>query len=416
MTSAEESRPPGLLTTAQPPITDESLIETWPLDWRLDDDSMILGRPDQGTFVRIPAIGEPIIVGIRGGLTPHQISDQLLKEYDVVVDVTKFLNGLAAKGFVRRVDGVPCPSPPLLKPALPWLRPRHVSWLATRWFTVAWILIAGSLIAAGILTGALRILSADYFIVNSPTANVLLNTLGAGVLVAFHEVAHISMARAYGQPGRIRLSSRLVFLVAESDVSSIRLVSQGGRIKTYLAGMAWDCMVLGAVATGYWFVGDLARRVIAAFIFFLASGLLIQFACFMRSDVYFVLQDVTGRPNLFPDALGAWKTRLTSRRAFHWKDVDSAVRRYAWFLLAGSLGVLVWFALVGAPLAWQLLSSSAHLVIYGVQEGQVVPIADGAIVLVVEGGIYAFLIFRWIRMLFDSLRDVYRGRKVADRT
>ncbi len=394
-----------------PQITDVSVVETWPLKWRVDGNVMTLGRPDRSIFVQVPKIVEPIIVGVQGGLTPRRISQSLRETQGVTVDVTKFLGSLAAKGFINRVDGHSYPSPALLRPAFQWLKPRYVSFIASRWFATVWVFVAFALISAGVIAGSIRLKAADYFIVASPTLNVLINTLGPGLLMVCHEAAHILMARAYGQPGRIRLSSRLVFLVAESDVSSIRLATRSGRVKTYLAGMAWDCMVLGILSTAYWVVHGTGRRVFAAFILFITSGLLIQFACFMRSDMYFVLQDLCGRPNLFPEAVDAWKVKLTHWHQVTWRHVALPVRRYAWFIILGSGGVLTWFGLVGIPVAWRLFGASAHLVIRGIAQRDIASFADGAIVLIVEGGIYAFLVVRWARIIRVSFRDVHRRRR-----
>ncbi|PFR59498.1 hypothetical protein COK29_29740, partial [Bacillus cereus] len=52
-------------------------------------------------------------------------------------------------------------------------------------------------------------------------------------------------ARSLKIGSRIGLSHRLVFMVAETDMSNIVLIPPQKRFRAYLAGMAWDGALLG---------------------------------------------------------------------------------------------------------------------------------------------------------------------------
>ena len=130
--------------------------------------------------------------------------------------------------------------------------------------------------------------------------------LGAGVgwgLLLLHECAHLLTARATGVAGRLRLGTRLQFLVMQTDISGIKLAPRRHRLTAYLAGIATNLTAASVagrprrrITTGT------PRRVLAAVALLALLPLPFQLMVFMRTDLYFVLQDLMRCRDLFENA------------------------------------------------------------------------------------------------------------------
>jgi putative peptide zinc metalloprotease protein len=112
-------------------------------------------------------------------------------------------------------------------------------------------------------------------------------------------LGHLTTARAAGVPGRISLSSRLQFLVAQTDVSGIWVRPRRTRFTVYLAGIAVN---LAVAATAILLLAavdpvGLPRRLLAATTVLSLVMIPFQLMVFMRTDLYFLIQDLTGADN-----------------------------------------------------------------------------------------------------------------------
>jgi putative peptide zinc metalloprotease protein len=215
------------------------------------------------------------------------------------------------------------------------------------------------------------------------------NAAIAWTIILVHESAHLAAARAAGAPARITLSTRLQFLAAQTDVSGVWAAPRRVRLTVYLAGMAIDvcgagvCLLILALADPH----GLTRTLLAVSAAQALLALPLQFLVFMRTDVYFVLQDLTGCANLYADGtaylryLAATRTRRAARpgrdpaTAFP-PGQRRAVRAYALVLLPGTVLCL------GVEFAVSLPALITFLV-RAAQEVGTTPVgtADGAVAL-----------------------------------
>lgn len=81
----------------------------------------------------------------------------------------------------------------------------------------------------------------------SPRVGLVLavNVAIAWLITALHELGHLATARAAGAPARMTLSTRLQFLVAQTDVSGVWAAPRRTRMTVYLAGIAVQVGVAG---------------------------------------------------------------------------------------------------------------------------------------------------------------------------
>jgi hypothetical protein len=180
------------------------------------------------------------------------------------------------------------------------------------------------------------------------------------LLAAMHEAWHWLAGRAIGVPAVFRVSYRGIFLVFETDLTQIVTVPRRARYGAFLAGMAFDVVVL-AVALGLRLAYrvDLVGlpgwvdRLLAAVVLMQLLGIVWQWAAlFLRSDGYAVLANALRTHDLYR---ATWLTtkdrlwRLTGADAAELASICRHDRR-----VAGWFGQLYLIGLVA--MGWMLAS------------------------------------------------------------
>ncbi|MGE5156217.1 MAG: hypothetical protein ACM3JP_01835, partial [Betaproteobacteria bacterium] len=341
-------------------------------------DEYVIGRVDTGEFIAVPLIAGDVVELLAAGLTVDEVHDRIRADTGRDIDVAGFADDLIGLGFVSSVDGRAILSPPPPRPTWPRLRPGHVRWLLS-WPAAALpalVIVAGALAVAG--HPRLLPTYADLLWTTHTSAVLAGNALLGWAIIAAHEVAHLATARSAGVPGRMSLGTRLQFLVAQTDVSGIWAAPRRQRLIVYLAGPTVN-LVVAAVAIMARAAAPPGTGVdrVAADLAMLALVLIApQFLLFMRTDLYFVLQDLTGCRNLYADGSAQirwWARRARTRLRPGRRDANPtgpdpsaglapgerrAVRLYAWLLAIGTTVCLAVAAGVSLPFAVALLSSA----------------------------------------------------------
>ncbi|MEU3553556.1 hypothetical protein [Streptomyces fragilis] len=281
------------------------------LRFRHDDGEWIVGCPDGGRVVAIPEVGMEALRLLAAGNGVRRTQRLVLGSTGRSVDVSAFVRGLADAGLVKRFGHEEFPGE-AERVTLPRLRQRHVRWLLSPVVqaTIMSVPLAG---VGAVLLGYVQLPTWTDFLWSEYSTVNLLTQLGlAWVLIGLHELAHLGTARAAGVAGRVTLGTRLQFLVAQTEVSGIWLKGRRERLTVYLSGIALDACVAGlcllALALG-------ARSPLLAVVIVLqALAIAEQFMIFMRTDIYFLVQDLTGCRDLYGDA-GRYLRHLVSRPA-----------------------------------------------------------------------------------------------------
>jgi putative peptide zinc metalloprotease protein len=318
------------------------------LSQRRDRDGWVIGRPETGDFISIPDVARRVITLLGEGLTVDEVSARLRAQTGTRFAVADFVAALDELGFVGSVDDLLREDHADTRPSLPWLRPEHVRWLL---HPLAPIVVAG-FAAAGLIMLALHpaLLPSYHVLVWSRRVGLVLavNAAIGWTLVLLHELAHLATARAAGAPSRITLSTRLQFLVAQTDVSGVWAAPRRSRITVYLAGIAANVCLAGAflLVLGLANPPGVLRSLLAVAVAETVLMLATQLMVFMRTDLYFVLQDLTGCANLYADG-SAYLRYLGRRTTRHSRSAPDpslaypaterrAIRLYSVVLLAGT--------------------------------------------------------------------------------
>ncbi|MFD5240528.1 hypothetical protein [Streptomyces tendae] len=405
-----------------PRITPTTRVLLHDLAVRRDRDEWIVGRMTTRTFVALPAAGARAVELLGAGLSVGRTEESLRAETGEEFDIADFVGDLAALGFVARIGdhAVPDAEPP--RASLPWLRPRHVR-LALH--PVMPLLVGVLLAAAAVVLVRRPDLLPGYrdLLWSRHGSVVLLSGAAAGwTLLLAHELAHLVTARAAGVPGKMRLGTRLQFLVMQTDISGIELASRRHRLTAYLAGIALNLSVASSLVLVLALTepGTTAHRLLAAALLLALLPLPFQCMVFTRTDLYFVLQDLTGCRDLYGDGLAYARYRARRsvrsvrsvrsmravRRGVGAGDRDDdpsarlpaherrAVRLYSVVLVVGTAACLTFMAAVTLPVDVALLVRAVR----GLGPGHgLAGNADAVTVLVVLGGVNVLWLVTWWR-------------------
>jgi len=374
--------------TSAPTVTSTTRVVLRPLSMRQDGDSWVIGRIDTGDFITMPAVGQHAMMLLGEGRTVGDVA-QILNDTGADIDIADFVAALDALHFLRSIDDQPRGGPVPPRPSLPWLQPQHVRWLLHPALPWAIPLVISATCAIVIANPTVAPNYRD--LVWSPHTGIVLaaNAAFGWTLVWLHELGHLTTARAAGAPARFSLSTRLQFLVAQTDVSGIWAAPRRARLTVYLAGMAVNLIIASILVllVGLIDPHGLTRQLLECVALESLLMLPFQLLIFMRTDLYFVVQDLANCTNLYADGT-AYIRYLTRRIRHHGRgtgDTPSdpsrllppherrSVRAYSWVLLCGTTVCLTVAVLVTIPtfvtLLTQLIEELAGRSLTGLLDG-----------------------------------------------
>ncbi len=390
---------------------------------RPDGADWIVGRVATGEFVSLPPEAMTFLGALRGGGTVADAKRRTELAHGEDIDALDFVGSLLGLGFVAAVDGEPVTEEPPRPPSLPWLRPQHVSWL----FRLPVLVVAGVFVCAGAavaaLSGGLPGYSA-FFALRAPGLNLVLAAAVLLGMLALHEFCHLAAARAAGVYGWLAWSTRLCFLVAQTSVPGLWIAGRAVRLRVFLAGMASELVIFSGAAIGQAATSraSLAHHVFAQICLLSLLGVIEQFAFFMRTDVFLVVQELTGCKDLFGDATG-YLRYLAGRLAGGGAQRPSPlaalpaherrpVRLYAGMVAAGGAVVLLAFGCYGLPVEVGSCVRAVRELARGLASSQAGAVVD-ATGLVAVTLVFQLLLVRTLLRSYRATRQRSRSARPA---
>src|SRR5581483_9040771 len=189
--------------------------------------------------------------------------------------------------------------------------------------------------------------------------------LGMVVLsAAFHEIGHAT-ACAYGgaRPGKLGAGLYIVWPAFYSDVTDAYRLGKGGRLRTDLGGVYFNCVFMLATAAVYFWTRYEPLLVVIAI---QHVEIIHQFLPFLRLDGYYVIADATGVPDIFSRVKPVVRSLVPGRREERVEELKPWVRVAvtAWVLIMIPVVVFLYGALIlHAPrvfaTAWDSLARQA---------------------------------------------------------
>ncbi|GAA1985397.1 hypothetical protein [Catenulispora subtropica] len=360
------------------------------LSYVADGDEVVVGRVDTGSYAALPADGAELLKRIAAGMALDEAAQWYEDTFHEQVDVDDFVETLRELGFVRDeadgADGTPAAAPPVRFQRLGRVLLSPVAWVCYAAVFAAWLAVAAR-------HSALRPAPHQIFFTRSLILVQLVITLAQVPLILAHEEFHILAGRRLGLPTRLRLSNRLTYIVAETQINGLLSVPRRKRYLPFLAGMGCDVVVfsgLGLVAAATRHADGsfpLTGRVCLALAFTVAVRFAWQFQLYLRTDLYYVFATALNCHDLHDASKALLKNRV--RRALgrrerlvdeeRWTARDRAVGRfYGPFIVFGVGTFIALTALVSVPVGWKYFDIAGHAVTSGHVDGH---FWDGAVSL-----------------------------------
>jgi hypothetical protein len=404
-------------------ITGSTRIRLHPLQMRSDGEEWCVGRITGGRFVAVPAIAVDVLRLLDGDRSVGEVADRLRETRGRDVDVGRFAEQLVRLGYVAALDGAPVADTTAVRPTWPWLTAAHCRWIQSPVTVVTALALVALGIAAVVARPALLPTYRDMFW-NPHLSAVLLGNAAIGWMVLLlHELAHLAAARGVGVPGRIRFGTRLQFLVVQTDVTGVWATPRRSRVTVYLAGMVLQLAIAAVAVLARAVAGPdtTAGTFLGAVVVLSLASLPFQCMLFMRTDLYFVVQDLARCRDLYGDG-SAYLWHL-ARRARRIASVDPSaglpvrerrvVRSYAPFLGVGTVLCLAFAVVVSVPVGLTVLGRAVTGLL-----GRAGPVGvlDGAVALLLSVTVWTIWARAWWRRHGPRVAAVLRRYPLRPRT
>lgn len=299
------------LTSTLPAYTlgEDSLVRFYPFFLRAPEhgqEEWKVGLENSNIAIEISIEGTRAIQELQAGKSLAETASILHQEYGEIIDLVDLVQELAELSLVECIDGYQFAPPERIGQALlQRIPPGAVAWLYSRvtlLIFTAFILMGPLLL---ILQPALRPGAQDLLWSPSYTLDLLTLLILTPLLLFKHELGHLLAARAKGLPAELTFGSRLFYLVAVSRIGAIWKRSRFERLVIYSAGMANDCItaslcifMLLAASHGVLFLTPSLAALLRLLIISEYLGVAWEFQIFLKTDVYHIFTEITGRHDL----------------------------------------------------------------------------------------------------------------------
>ncbi|HEY2578648.1 MAG TPA: hypothetical protein VGI74_20285 [Streptosporangiaceae bacterium] len=319
-----------------------------------EDDAVMVGRPDIGSYALFPEEGAQALRMLDAGLAVSGVADWYEQACGEPLDVADFLATLEDLQFIR-AEGED-------KAGMPPVRWRRLGRWAFSW--QAWLCYLALIVTAAAMIVQQPSLRPTYqHIFFTQYLSLIPIVLAVVQLpsVLIHESFHALAGRRLGLPSVLRLGRRLFYVVAETRLDSLLSVPRRRRYLPFFAGMLADVVQISALTV---LAAILDRpgipawcpRLCLAVAFTCVLRVIWQFMFYLETDLYYVVATALRCADLQNATRFYIKNRLrlllrrpSRQPGLDWSDRDHAVARwYALLLLAGygfSLFSLMWAAI-----------------------------------------------------------------------
>lgn len=400
-------------------VSPQSRLTPVRLVFRPDREGYIVEDVGTGEFYEMPRLCVLALEQLAAGKTIGAVEAELAARFpEEDVDMIGFAGQLLELGLVADLDGIAVKgaNDGRIREAKPESGERHGRERIAKYalsppmlaFYAAVVVANASLLVA---RPELLPRLSDAF----PFASVALSSLTwlalSLVLIFLHELGHMTALRVHGLPARLGIGHRFVLVVVETEMSGVWRLDRKRRYAAFLAGIGVDQLVLllalsVQAALPPETVGGVAGKLAALAVLDLTVKLAYQMCFFMKTDLYYVVEQATGCYNLMERSRDWLAGKLRGRDgegSGKEREEPRAVRLYAAFYVFGyalQIGLIVFVfgpqLIAALSTAWRRLGESPAGA----------PFWDG-VVFLAEFALFAGLLLRsWVR----ERREARAGR------
>ena len=191
----------------------------------------------------------------------------------------------------------------------------------------------------------------DLFVFDLTMLNLLVFAIISLIFALVHEAGHILAIRSENLPANLEIGNRLFFIVLETDLSAGWHLPSKKRNSLYMGGVYFDFIVLficlllqlSLLSSGNELILDIVR------VIGLSTMMRLLFQCcfYMKTDFYYVFENITGAYNLMENSKYYFYRKLPFLNKQYRNEVyegeEQIVRWYTLFYLSGTGVTLLLF-------------------------------------------------------------------------
>jgi len=390
-------------------IRRDSQVQLTPLVIHRQKKNIIIEDVRMKEYYEMSPAAADAIEAIQAARQLGEIEEELKQRYpDEEIDIIQFVSDLIELGMVIQLDGR------MLQPEPEHTEIQHhqrkeipiFHKLGCFLFRTPFILIYPVALIYSVWMVLTRPQYGPEFhsmhLVDTMTLNVLIWAGLSLFLLALHEFSHFLAARAFRVPARYDFGHRYFFLVLETQLTEIWKLEPRKRIIPYLAGMMNDSVMFAlSITLRILFpeMNDVLYGILELATFYLTIMLVFQTCVFMKTDLYYVIESLSGHLNLQERAV-QWMKGLFLRRD---REKEPAFVKFFAFIYTAGIGLVAWFFVNrGYPQFLHFIDHATDHLSY--------PIThfffwDGLLFIAVNSLSLALLFYSWYRQLMEYLRS-----------
>lgn len=289
-------------------ISLDSRLLLVPIVIRKDKKHYIIEDTLSGDFYEMPKVCVDAINLINQGEQIREIERTLKNNYPTEkIDLIDFTEQLLELELVDEIDGVKLEKKQPLQEGsgVLWIPPKFGQLFFNKFTYPIYVCLFVFNLVLFIIHPSLFPHHKDIFVFDIMVLNVILWMTFTFILVLIHELGHVLAMRAHNLPTKVEVSHRLFFVVLETDMSSVWKLAPKDRNILFLSGLGFDTVLLFiALISQLMFpnITGITHGLMNLAIFDIVLRIIFQFCFYMKTDLYYVFENLSGCYNLMENA------------------------------------------------------------------------------------------------------------------
>jgi putative peptide zinc metalloprotease protein len=298
-------------------ITLQSRLSINPIEIRKDKKHYIVEDKLTGDFYEMPEVCIDAIDLINQGFSLGEIETSLIEKFpNEEVNLVDFANQLFELGLIDQLDGEKIEKKHISKEpsGMLWVSPKLGRFFFNKFTVLLYSVILVLNIVIFIVHPSLFPHRDDIFVFDIMFVNVIFWMAFSFLFVLIHEFGHVLAIRAHNLPTKMEIGHRMFFVVLLTDMSSIWRLPPKDRNILFLAGLYFDSILLFLALITQLFFPNSSNFIIGLVhlaTFDIVLRMIFQCCIYMKTDLYYVFENISGCYNLMENAKQAINKRLS---------------------------------------------------------------------------------------------------------
>ncbi|MCL6571268.1 MAG: hypothetical protein K6T88_06220 [Bacillus sp. (in: Bacteria)] len=295
----------------------DSLLSLVPIEIHKEKKHYIVEDKISGEFYEMSEVCIDAINLIGQGLHLGEIEQKLKGNYPKEeINLLEFAEQLLDMGLVAEIDGAKVEKQQQQKDSLGllWISPKIGKFFFNKFtYPLYFVLFVVNLLLF-IIHPSLFPHHEDIFVFDIMVLNVLLWMSFTFLLVLIHEFGHVLAMRAHNLPTKVEVGHRMFFVVLETDMSSVWKLAPKERNVLFLAGLCFDTVILFTALILQLLVPNgpgVAIGLMNLAVFDIVLRIIYQCCLYMKNDLYYIFENVSGCYNLMENAQQTIRKRFS---------------------------------------------------------------------------------------------------------